>query len=609
MPDDFAVQLPEQSVHPDCALSVTSGVPEIVAADGTGSAGDAAGVWSRSPAAGQVGDSDALRILLQASAAAESLQQRFTELQQRRAELTAEHQQLEADRRAFENRAREFAASVAQDRAAQREMQAELEQRLTRAAEQETLLERQTVELRAAQRALSEERVILKGALKAELDEERRKLEQQRLQLEADRQQLIVRREQDRNEHSARLQEVDSLLQAEKSRLAERVRQDLSSELTQLNREKREWRESLEHQQAELQHQAEEVQQQREAFGEQLEAEQKRGQEELDKRRQILITEQSNLQRRYRFQFEHLGRAREDLELEIRELRREQQLFRTERQQFSEQHRLRFHQLESIRQKLHEAESSLLRETRIVERTRTAALADLQRVQVRSQEERDAATRDIESRQRKLRQQESALAEMSHRLDERAQRLGRLRAELDRTQAEIQEQRLAIDEARAALARDPGGPEIARARLEQARGDVQSFFNRLKNQLNSERDKLELSAAEIAERQLQFRRDRAELEQWFAEREASVLVAGANSEVPALQETIHALQQQIVRVEERWKSERRDAERTIRELLDQLALRDMTTYQKASPGGGRRSGSGSAGPEEQSAVPGSRDAA
>jgi len=45
------------------------------------------------------GDYDALQILLQASAAAESLQQRFSELQQRRSELIAEQQQLETDRR------------------------------------------------------------------------------------------------------------------------------------------------------------------------------------------------------------------------------------------------------------------------------------------------------------------------------------------------------------------------------------------------------------------------------------------------------------------------------------------------------------------------------
>ena len=46
-------------------------------------------------------ESDALRILLQASAAAESLQQRFAELNQRRAELLADQQQLEAERRAL----------------------------------------------------------------------------------------------------------------------------------------------------------------------------------------------------------------------------------------------------------------------------------------------------------------------------------------------------------------------------------------------------------------------------------------------------------------------------------------------------------------------------
>lgn len=75
-------------------------------------------------------DVDALKILLQASAAAESLQVRFAELHQRRAELLSDQRQLEAERSAFEQRASEFAAEVARARAEHREQSAELEQRL-----------------------------------------------------------------------------------------------------------------------------------------------------------------------------------------------------------------------------------------------------------------------------------------------------------------------------------------------------------------------------------------------------------------------------------------------------------------------------------------------
>ena len=111
------------------------------------------------------GESDALKILLQASAAAESLQHRFSELQQRRAEIVADQQQLEAERRAFEQRAQDFAAQVARDRADQRELMADLEQRLQKVGQHEELQQRQVAELRASQRALAEERVILKAKI------------------------------------------------------------------------------------------------------------------------------------------------------------------------------------------------------------------------------------------------------------------------------------------------------------------------------------------------------------------------------------------------------------------------------------------------------------
>lgn len=213
----------------------------------------------------------------------------------------------------------------------------------------------------------------------------------------------------------------------------------------------------------ELRQQGEDLQQQRELFGQQIDAEQHRLQEEIEKKRQSILTEQSNLQRRYRFQFEHLTRAKEDLEAELREFRREQQMFRSERLRFLEQHRLRFRQLEHIRQLLMAREESIARETRIAERSRFAGLSEVQRQQRRSEEEREAILRDIESRQRRTKQQEASLADLVARLEERSQRLNRLRAELDQTQSEILEQRLVTEEARTSLVRDGASADVARA--------------------------------------------------------------------------------------------------------------------------------------------------
>lgn len=562
MPDETANQLSDEFEQPLRALQSGDGSQTAVTI-----------------AAGSSGEIEAFQILLQASAAAESLQQRFADLQQRRSELIAEQSQLQADRSAFELRAREFAAQIARDRTEQRELQAELEQRLSRAAELEETRERLTAELRSAQRSLSEERVVLKQSLKAELDDERAKIEETRSVLEHERQLLIRRHEQDRNEHAARMLELDVLLQAEKKRLTEKVREELAAELSQFNREKQEWRLLREQQKQELIQQNEELQQQREAFGEQLESEQTRMREEVEKRRQMLITEQSNLQRRYRFQFEHLGRAREDLEIEVRELRREQQMFRTDRQRFTEQHRLRFRQLETVRTRLSDVEASLTREARIIERSRAAAMSDIQRLKRRADEEQAAVTQDLDNRERRLRQQETAIADVSAKLEDRSQRLGRLRAELDSTQAEILEQRLATEEVRTALHRDAASNDAVRARLEQARSDVRAFFDRLRTGLNLERDKIEASAADVTERQAQFRRDRAELEQWFTAREAALEQRFSESVVVELHSEIEAQRQELNALQERWIADRREAESSIRGLLDQMTASEMAAVE------------------------------
>lgn len=523
------------------------------------------------------GDSDALRILFQASAAAESLQHRFSELQQRRAELSSDQQQLEADRRAFEQRAQEFAAQVARERTEQREMMAELEQRLGKVGQQEELIQRHAAELRSAQRSLAEERVVLKASVRAELDEERMKVSQERMLLDAERDRLRAQAEHERQEHADRLQAIAEELKTERARLAEKAREELATEIVLLNRQKAEWELAHEAQLLELQQQSEDLQQQREMFGQQVDAEQQRLREEIEKKRQSILTEQSNLQRRYRFQFEHLTRAKEDLENELREFRREQQMFRSERLRFLEQHRLRFRQLEHIRQLLVEREGSIDREIRIAERTQNAIMAEIQRQQRRSEEERDAILRDIESRQRRTRQQEASLADLVARLEERSQRLNRLRAELDQTQSEILEQRLVTEEARTSLVRDAASSEIARARLEQARGDVQSFFERLHSQVAAERDKVELTAVDVAERQQQFRNDRAELELWFAKREEELSSRVAGSVVDEQQQLIETIQGELATLQDRWKRDRCAAEKTIRDLLDQLTVREMQT--------------------------------
>lgn len=533
---------------------------------------------------------DPVQVLLQASAAAESLQERFAELQARRSELLAERRQLEADRTAFDQHAREFAASVARDRAAHRDAQAELDQRLRSVNEREQQLQNQLDEFRQAQKKAAEERVLYRQTLQSELDEERRTLVQREHELVALQSQLEAALRHHQSAHEARAKALETEFDEQRSGLEDRVRREMESELAQVAREKQEWQQRRQEMAFDLQQQQEDLHQQREQFGEHIEAERARLRDELEKRHSALLTEQNNLQRRYRFQFEHLTRSRDDLERELREFRREQQLFRTERLRILELHRLRRRQLETIRARLHQQEDSLAREVRIVERSRAAADSQLLRLQQQFQERADAAERDLAGRRRAVAQQESAAADLAARLDERSQRLIRLRSELDQSQAEILEQRLILEEVRAHSS--PVSPAHA-ARLEQVRNDVARFFDGLAQRVAAERTRLEAVSAELNENRQQLRRDRAELEACFARRQADTDAQPAPSLENAATREVAELKDQLAQFRDQWKKERREAERTIRELLDQLtafelsSLREPVRAEPSTPNPGR----------------------
>jgi hypothetical protein len=118
-------------------------------------------------------------------------------------------------------------------------------------------------------------------------------------------------------------------------------------------------------------------------------------------------------------------------------------------------------------------------------------------------------------------------------------------------------------------------PESARARLEQARHDVAAYFERQRMQLFAERDKVEAAAGELADRQQQFRRDRSDLEQYFASREEELAARSGATVVDQLQTQLELLRIKMERSQEAWQSERLEAERTIRSLIDQLTAREI----------------------------------
>ena len=531
--------------------------------------------------AGSPSDQDALQVLLQASAAAEALQQRFSELQSRQAEIVAERSQLSADRAAFEMRAKEFASQVAHDRSEQREITADLEQRQQQLKQLRAELDQQHQLLDDQRQELDAKRQRLHEAVNEELTRERAIMQRQRDELEQERQQLVVRTRQLEDEHNERLQVVEATLQTERDEMRDTVRCELAAEIEQLNRERQEWSVQKDREALEIQQQSEDLQQQRELFGEQLESEQQRLRDEIEKRRQMLLTEQNNLQRRYRFQFEHLARAREDFEVEMHDLRREQQQFRSERKSFDDQHRLRFYQLQKIRNVLSRRDASLKREQKVIDRSRVSAELDIRRQQDRLQEHQDSVMQDLDSRSRRLQQTEQAAAETAQRVEQRLRHVTQMRAELDLQQREILEQRLLLEELQAA-ALPANTAQEGSAGYDQARKSVEQFFEKLHQPLQSERDRLEAKFAELATRQEQFRRDREDLERWFAEQEKA-LADQSPDDMTTTHPQVASLEEELAKTRQLWHSERKESETAVRQLLDEIAERESTAFQVNAP--------------------------
>lgn len=522
--------------------------------------------------------SDPLQILMQTSAAAHALQKQFDELKVRRSEVIAEREQLAADRSAFETRARRFAEQVASDRTAQREITAELDQ-------QKQQLSRQADELQSVQESLDEQRADLERkreqlheVVNAELARERSLLQRHQQTIDEERVRLADRMEDLERQHAERMQQVDELLQTEREQMRDAVRKEIADELNQLQRERQEWNIKKERESNELREQSEDLQQQRELFGDQLETEHQRLRDEIEKRRQTLLSEQNNLQRRYRFQFEHLARAREDFEEELRELRREQQLFRRERASFEEQHQLRFSQLRRIRDVLMERDSSLARERKVIERFRVSSELDLKRQQDRLAEEQDSVRQDMEVRNRRLRQAEQASAETARRIEQRLQHVNRMRAELDAKQRDVLEQRLVLEELQASA---ENSDQENRPGYQQARRAVETFFSQLARPLQTERERLQQQAADLTERRAQFRRDRSDLEKWFAQQEQNLASAAAGVSAPDESARIVELENQLAALQASTAREQHESEVTIRQLLDEIARAGIESFQSS----------------------------
>jgi chromosome segregation ATPase len=217
----------------------------------------------------------------------------------------------------------------------------------------------------------------------------------------------------------------------------------------------------------------------------------------------------------------------------------------------------------------------------VIDRDRVSAELEIRRQNERLQEHRTSVVQDLDSRARRLQQGEQSSAETAQRLEQRLQHVTQMRAELDLQQREILEQRLLLEELQAS-ARQQSLPTRGTAQFEQAQKSVVQFFEKLHHPLRAERDRLEAKFSELASRQEQFRKDREELERWFADQEAS-LAEKSHDDSGVVEIQMATVEGELAKTRRQWHSDRKESEATIRQLLDELAERESAAFHQPPP--------------------------
>jgi len=290
--------------------------------------------------------------------------------------------------------------------------------------------------------------------------------------------------------------------------------------------------------------------------------------------REELQRDQQLSESRLRFREEHLQRTMREFEQQQHEFRVEQQQGRTRLAETASQLLLRRQQLEGMRVALEAHEGSLARDRQWlqVERRGLAARVQQDRDRLRAEQEEWHASRS--EQQADLQRQREQLRLHAAALETRRQQLEELRREMEQTHAETLELRLAVEEAYAQLTRTVG-EETTRERVEQARLLLAEHYRNSRDTLAIQRQELEQLQARLASERNDLLFERQALAEWVTAQEQ--LVARRTAELDhdhaALQNRELAWRQ----AEDRWHSERQQAETIIRDLLRQRDERPGTS--------------------------------
>ena len=477
--------------------------------------------------------SDKARLLAEAGQFMLQFQQQLEDINRREQQLTQRLTQFEREERRFRLWANDFEAELTDRKAAFQQQEAALAQRLSDFEHQQRAYDAALDLLTSDRQTLDRERAELRRQIQEELAAEKQALEAERLSLQ--QQQVKVR--------------------------------ELGDELLE------------QHQQQQLRVE-QQLQQEREQLWTRLSGEQEEHRQQFEREKAEFLKERTLLENRLRFQQDHLEKTRADLERDRHHALCEQQAMRQQLEVAGIQGLNRKRQLDRYRQTLEELERALDREAGIQTRLKAALTSNAEQEQQQYRQERQAWEEERRQQQTELRRQQELLLTHTENLETRRLRLEALKREVEETSHSTMELRLAVEEVWAQLQQSLG-LTITQERVDAARQIVASDYELWQARLWEQRRELHEAERYFEQQRLVFQAERRTLTDWIAARDEELIrkeqqhlqEANAQRQVDAER---HALQQ-------RWLTERAEAEQVIRRLLHDLLDRTSELTDSAPP--------------------------
>ena len=395
------------------------------------------------------------------------------------------------------------------------------------------------------------------------LDAREAELQRQAERLEVDR--LAFRQQQAHQRDDIRrdlhlLQEQQSVMALRQRELELHVAALAAAE-RQLETDRQAWRsallEEMEAERTELLNLRNQLSEEREAVA------------QLQAQRQEFQRERVLLENRLRFQQEHLDKVRAELEQAQNEFRAERQRERQQLEDDTLQIQRQQQQLRIYRATLDELARAVDREHDTVLKCREAWSSTVDGDRQAVQAERELWDQERQRQRTELHRQQELLIQQGEQLEGRRLRLERLRAEMEDTHRITLELRLAVEETWAQVAHASGSEEQARVQVEQARQALVLYYQQLHIALEDHRRELSEQQARFDEQRSDFHEERQTVLHWLNERDERLRAEEARQLVAATELTHRDAAWREAR--DHWLAEKLEAERVIRNLVNQLA--------------------------------------